>query len=211
MRRLLSLVPLILDCGRIITTFFSLRVAGCAPIVFFDLDNTLADSWPTLVTEVDVEYARDSAHEFRRLESLQPLFGTIDLYNEVKKMPVVIVVCTVRHDCFQKITTSWLRKHIDPEFGLTPSRRVVLVSTPYSKLVIWILLHLSRVKLFIIDDLSYNHERGVVYHFDKIKGILRRFGLRHLTFPCITQLNGDVRREAVKQRLEEIQSVLFSS
>jgi hypothetical protein len=211
MRKLLALVPLLRDFRRIVVSFWMLRVRGSVPIVFFDLDNTLADTWPTLAASSSREFARDLSSESRRLDLLQPLPGTVDLYNELKKMPVVIVVCTVRQDCFRQVTQLWLSKNVDPRFGLSKTGRLILVSTPYSKLALWTLLQMSRVKIFVIDDLSYNHENGDIRHYNFIKFVLSKFKIRVLAFSCIRQLNGVDRREAVKQRLEEVQSVLFGS
>jgi hypothetical protein len=133
------------------------RAARRRRLVVLDIDNTLADSWPT--------YAQGWPDERRRLDAIEPLPGVKAAAHDaaIARGDAVMFLShrSVRH---WLRTFRWLRRH---GFAATPLN-VVLVADPADKVA-----HLRRcvraADVVYWDDLSHSHEHGeAAFHHELI-------------------------------------------
>ncbi len=118
-----------------------------------DIDNTIADTWPTLKS-IDNEYLR-----YKNLFGFQKMIS----YLKTKKLEknVHFVFLSARNPRHYFVTKKWLKNQ-----GFT-SVNLILVPSPHDKLEI-IKLIPKRKSIFIYDDLSYNHENGEIKFYSEI-------------------------------------------
>lgn len=127
-------------------------------VVFIDIDNTLADSWPTLTP------GRSFESEGARLKSLRPLSGTIRFLTRefgAARLWVFLSHRPLRHS---RVTRLWLKAA-----GIWRTGSVLcLVEGVHEKLA-YLEFGVRRTKnVSFIDDLSYGHEHGKVRFYDDV-------------------------------------------
>ncbi len=142
------------------------RLPGDA-VVVFDLDNTLAHTWPS--------FAQGHAHIWARLASLPPRPEMVELFARVRQRRPWLVL-TAREYRTWPTTLAWLRRHT----GVRESGRVIMVRSAAEKLPILNRLRLAYGRVLLIDDMSRNHEHGEVLSYDEVMAQLARIGITHL-------------------------------
>lgn len=139
---------------KIISFAFFLRFRNSTrTIVVFDLDNTLADTWPSLLKCDEVVKG-----ERARLLSLK-IFDSIRecLLLHLRKGDDVVIV-TVRRYRFYFVTRLWLNNN-----GLN-GIPVFLVRRPADKVD---LIRRLDSKVIVYDDLSHSHEKGAAKYYEE--------------------------------------------
>jgi hypothetical protein len=122
-----------------------------------DIDNTIADTWPTINSNKD---------EFLRYKNLTAFDKMIHFFKtEMLNKDVYFLFLSARNPIYFYTTKKWLLKH-----GFN-SINLILVPEAEDKLQIIKLIPLNK-KVIIYDDLSYNHENGEVkFYYDIINKI----------------------------------------
>ena len=154
------------------------RAAGDRPIVALDIDNTLADAWPS--------FLGSWANEGDRLASLPVLHAVKAAAHDAPiasgHQPVFISHRNLWH---WPVTYRWLRRN---GFAATRSN-VVLVAAPSHKLE-----HLRRCSegrdVVYWDDLSHGHESGTVGYYDEVIAAVRDLPVDYHGYEEIVALTG---------------------
>jgi hypothetical protein len=136
-------------------------------LVVLDIDNTLADSWPT--------YTRTWPDERTRLDAIEPLPGVKAIAHDAAlERGDAILFLSHRSWRRWRQTYRWLRRH---GFAATPVN-VVLVGDPRDKLE-----HLRRCSgacdVAYWDDLSHSHEHGEALFHDELIDAVRSLPLEY--------------------------------
>lgn len=152
------------------------RTAG-RPLVVLDIDNTLADSWPS--------FLRSWPGERERLASLTVLPGVKTVaHDEPVEAGAAVAFVSYRNVWDWPVTFAWLRRN-----GFAVRWwNLILVNSPEEKL-----RHLRRWvpgrAVTYWDDLSYGHESGEVrFHADVIAEV-ERLDLRYHGYGDIIALS----------------------
>lgn len=132
--------------------FCKLVIFSQKPIIIIDIDNTIADSWPTLLTKWESEQ--------QRVISIEPITGVLHFIK--KNYPsdrYQWIFLSNRSYLIFFSTQNWLNKN-----GISINNNLIFVPKPNHKIN---LLKKFRTRAFTyFDDLSYNHEKGNVKFFE---------------------------------------------
>jgi hypothetical protein len=137
-------------------------------LVVLDVDNTLADSWPT--------YTRSWPDERRRLDSIELLPGVkAAAHDAALARGDAVMFLSHRSARHWLRTFRWLRRH---GFAATPLN-VVLVARPEDKVE-----HLRRcvgaAEVVYWDDLSHSHEHGEAAFYHDVIAAVRALPLEYV-------------------------------
>jgi len=144
------------------------RSAADQPVTVLDIDNTLADAWPSLVAP--------GGSESERLAGLEPLPGMKAIaYDDAVAHDRRIVVMSHRHLWHGRLTRRWLTDHgvdVDPW-------AVVLVSAASDKPDLIAILSAGGRDVEVWDDLSHGTESGTTQRYTDVVAALERLGVRY--------------------------------
>ena len=162
------LVPLLeVGFGHVSLSFVLWR-AGERAVTVLDIDNTLSDSWPTLVTPVSSE--RD------RLATLVPLPGMkVASHDVAVSRGDVIIYLSHRQTWFRPVTLRWLRR---AGFDAS-SLRVILVPSAAAKLAFLRRIADGSRPVDYWDDLSHGTEHGVTLLYSDVIDAVRALPLTY--------------------------------
>ena len=134
-------------------------------IIIFDIDNTVADTWPSFLKK------KISEHE--RLSNLKAFKNIVNLILNYDSEGKKIIFMSARNYKFYNITKIWIKKNCTKAFDL------ILVSNVSEKLKFLKIFKNKKITLY--DDLSYSHEkkRGVLFYEDIIKELKK---LNYITY-----------------------------
>ena len=150
--------------------FFVLRKKK---IIIFDIDNTIADTWPTHNGKFKSEYVR--------LVSIPVFDKIIKIANKHILNGERVVFLTARDYKYYFVTLKWLS-----EIGF-PSANLVMVSKPSEK--INLLKSIQTKNVILYDDMSYNHERGLVKFYTKeINEVLKMKNVEYFGYDFLIKL-----------------------
>lgn len=126
-------------------------------IYIVDIDNTIADTWPTISSIQD---------ECIRYKNLPAFHKMINYFKtEMENKEAYFLFLSARNPVYFFITKKWLMKQ-----GFR-SINLILVPKAFDKLDVIRSIPLDK-KILMYDDLSYNHENGVAkFYFDIIDEI----------------------------------------
>jgi len=130
-------------------------------IYIFDLDNTLGNTFPTLVNR--------NPNEIERLKSIKPFARICSLANNIASSKLrTVFVLTARQFNTREVTVEWVK-----QAGISiPENQIFLVLSPIQKVWLLKLISLYCKRITFIDDMSFNHEKGEVkYYLDAAKNI----------------------------------------
>ena len=152
--------------------WWSLRQLGERGLTVLDIDNTLADTWPTLT--------RSWPSERARLRSIEPLAGMKAVaYDTAVARGDLVVFLSHRNWWEWPITLLWLR---GAGYRVGPTS-LVLVADAADKLA-----HLRQCvaaatgDVTYWDDLSHSHEHGDAVFYDDVISEVRSMGLTYHGF-----------------------------
>lgn len=170
MRQLLSKVEIWLQKNLAEARLRGLKREQKKTIVIWDLDNTLAKTWPSLVDF--------KGCHFKRLRNLEPFsFAVAALDKSLRSDSLCNLVCSARALKFYRVTDTWLKMHLK-----RPVPFVLVPSAAYK--ASWIKRlkeNLAHKDVILIDDLSFNHEHGEVKFYEEESEIIQGSGIRLIT------------------------------
>lgn len=150
-------------------------------IVFLDIDNTLADTWPTLVQGSPV------LPEHIRLAGLKPLSGSVRFVQNQFGPDYLRVYLSHRSFLMYMPTKRWLQRHN----LLRPNDLLFLVHKVSSKELFF--MRAIKVKKFkelvIMDDLSHSHEHGRILFYDDTINLAKNPPFTYIGYGDILKIN----------------------
>jgi hypothetical protein len=188
MRRLLSPLFIILDFTRFFLYLIKNWKIDAKGIVFVDIDNTVADTWPSLVGTAKLRRRSD----LLRMKSLKPIKSSVKLVEMVHSLPVKLVFLSARPAYAKNVSLKWIERtfRFRSRGDFKGSPDVILVSSPVSKIFYWLSYHLRGIKTCVIDDLSYGQERGECNFYSLSRNTLLAFGVPLISYEVIQTLRG---------------------
>jgi len=148
-------------------------------IVFIDIDNTIADTWPTLKNN-------SSENEVKRHLKLSVFPGMKNFINEkFRNSDFQIYFISARKSNLFKITLTWLKRND----CFRDNDRLILVSRPEKKLFYLKYVLKKKFDVIYIDDLSYNHENNEIKFYDDIIAIVKKLNIQYIGFYEIYKIN----------------------
>jgi hypothetical protein len=149
-------------------------------IVFIDIDNTIADTWPTLVNN-------SRKDELKRILKIPVLKGMQSFIskNYLNIPKTNIVYLTARHFSQIGVTNKWL---LSNNF-LDLNTDIIVVFHPSVKLhFIKKAVH-KKLNVTYIDDLSYNHENNEIRFYDDIINEVSQLPINYINYSKILNIN----------------------
>jgi len=171
--------------------YISLLINKAERIFIFDIDNTLANTWPSLT------YNINSRKE--RLSGLSVFINMRFLIRQIiqdKKNKVIFLTSRNNYDLF--VTCNWLRS-----VGINCSIfDVIIVGNPKTKIrYIKSVVRFYNQQLIYIDDLTYNHERGNMKKYSFVKDIyslpIQYFGYKFILAINDAKLDRNIKYENI--------------
>lgn len=132
-------------------------------VVFFDIDNTVADTWQSLILKFPSEK--------KRILSLPHFQKVVDLIKKYEKDKFLIIFLSVRPYSQYISTKKWIQNIGINNFNL------FLVKKPEDKLKF---LEKIPYNTSFYDDLSYNHENGEIKFYSDV--INKLSALQNITY-----------------------------
>ena len=124
-----------------------------SPIVLLDIDNTLADTWPSLLAN-----KLNSKERHKKLKPLTPVIKYIQ--NHYPSNEYTWVYLTSRKYQLINVTKNWLLN-----FDMQVNNNVILVQSPKEKIEL-INQYIKSASVYF-DDLSYNQENDELRFYIK--------------------------------------------
>lgn len=157
---------------------YSRRGADVGRIVALDIDNTIADSWPSFLVA-------DRGH-LERLSSIEPLPNVKAVAHDRPLSEGATVVFLSHRNLWEwPVTFRWLRRH-----GFAAHWwNVVLVPSPAAKVPLVRRLAPGR-EVTYWDDLSYGHETGTINFYAEVVDALAGVSLTYKGWDDIVTLSG---------------------
>jgi hypothetical protein len=148
-------------------------------LVFIDIDNTIADTWPTLKST-------KFKNEFERHLNIPVHFGMKKfIESNFKNDNYKIIYLSARNYRFIGVTNKWLSTN---EFNINDFS-VVLVNKPSLKLYFLKKAINNNFNVIYIDDLSYNHENYKVKFYTPIISIIEKMKITYIGYDKILEIN----------------------
>jgi hypothetical protein len=125
------------------------------PLLIIDIDNTIADTWPS--------FKQKWISEDFRMINLQPIQPVIDFLK--KNFPEISyqwIFLTSRSYNLRITTIKWLKNQNLP----ANNSNVVLVQNPNEKL--FLINKYAKKRTIYFDDLTYNHENGEIKYYSNV-------------------------------------------
>jgi hypothetical protein len=145
-------------------------------LYIFDLDNTLADTYPYFKQE----------DKYKMYKTLPAHQNMLKIARDIFNSDIPAIILTARDYRFKYVTKYWLDKYI-------PQKKVPLFIVPTAKDKInYLSMALNKVEsITYYDDLSYNHENGIVkFYNDEIK-VVKQMPITYYGYDAINQINSD--------------------
>jgi hypothetical protein len=147
-------------------------------IYLIDIDNTLANTWPSLK-----DYVYKS--ENYRYRSLPIFIGMRNFINDRVRRNTKVIFISARSYFNYYATARWLFDN-----GL-PGHQLILVPNADSKLDYIIELLYRSINVVYVDDLSHSHELGTVELYEDLILGLKELPIQYLGINEIALINSD--------------------
>jgi hypothetical protein len=177
---------------RILRFLFIINLNKNKKIYLIDIDNTIADSWHSLLQK-DIWQ-----NEKERVKDLPVFIGMRKLVTHLqKKENTKLIFFTARSMFSVNATFKWLK-----ESGLaTQSSQLVVTRTAYTKYIFLKCIFFPIKKIVYIDDLSHKHEEGSpIFFTETIQSILllqkHRTNILYLDASFINKINSEYVKSA---------------
>ena len=151
---------------------------GAPRYFFFDIDNTLADAWPSFLIPWKSQQ--------ERVASLAVFMGMHRWVSSLQQYPNnKIFFITARSYTTWLITRNWLRSN-----GLNATwSNTIITNSPEEKLGIIRQTTAPGNHVYWIDDLSYNHEHGEVRYYSHLIERIKETRIRYFGASTIKHIN----------------------
>lgn len=146
-------------------------------IYFIDIDNTLADTYPTLSQNFPSE-----CYRYQHIPSFQNLCALSNKINNSSSRKCIFI--SARPINYFFVTKNWLKFHTKIE-----NPTLFLVGEPEDKLSFYKTALSVKKRVTVIDDLSHNHEKGNTLFYEEIINQLKSLSLRYIGYSTISQFN----------------------
>ncbi len=156
--------------------FINTAFTGKRYLYFIDIDNTLADTYPSLL--------KQHPSERERLLNLPPHNNMIRILKNSFNAKRKYVFISARSYKQYFTTVEWLKKQGLPANLLN----TIIVKTPQLKISL-IQNYYVKGKTIVIDDLTYNHEHGIVKYYQQEIDMLQKLKLKHIGYSTILKIN----------------------
>jgi len=155
-----------------------LRTNSKAQHVFFvDIDNTIADTWPS--------FLQKWPSEANRLASIPAFEGMKNYLRQIEtEKGNLIIYLTARNIRYKGLTQQWLQSRGFP----VHNTRLVLVATPGEKLP-YIKMPGKGFTVTYIDDLAFGHETGQVKKYETVINAVKKLPLTYVGSEEINIIN----------------------
>ena len=141
-------------------------------IYIFDLDNTLADTYPYLKTNIG--YDKIPAHQ-----------GMINILKKKIVDNQFCIILSARDYRVKSVTRKWLEVNLE----LKKEIPLFLVPTAADKLSYLRFADKTFENTYYYDDLSYNHENGEVKFYHKVIETLKNTSIHYYGYDEINIIN----------------------
>jgi len=142
-------------------------------IYIFDIDNTIANTWPSFLQ------GYNSLED--RLSSLAIFYNMRNHILQLISLDKKILFLTARPYLAYELTFKWL-----DSMGIIKDKEdLFLVSKPYEK--VELLKNIKNKNIFFYDDMTYNHEKGEIKYYDK--EIKKVNSLAHIKYFDVGKIN----------------------
>lgn len=148
-------------------------------IVIVDIDNTIANTWPTLKNN------RRSFFEFKRYSNIEPLVASINYINNLKEENLIFL--SARPFYYWLTTKQWLNVNGFPSVCMN----LFLVSKAKVKLKFLKYILERKIEIIYFDDLSFNHENGEIQFYESEIDFVKRHNIQYFDFNFINSLNNN--------------------
>lgn len=148
-------------------------------IVLVDIDNTIANTWPTL------KNSKKSFFEFERYRNIEPLLASISYIKNLEEKNLIFL--SARPFYYWFTTKSWLKSNGFPS-GFS---NLFLVSKANVKLRFLKYAIEKEIKIKYFDDLSFNHENGQIKFYDIEIDFVKSSNIEYFDFYFINSLNNN--------------------
>lgn len=146
-------------------------------IFFVDIDNTIADTWPT--------FLKKWPSEAERVSSITPFAGMKNYLQTIHQQEgTLIIYLTARNFRHTSLTQAWLQTHGFPQ----QRTMLVLVRSAYHKLR-YLKIPGKQIAVTFIDDLSYGHEKGTVKKYETVIAAAQKLPVTYIGAETIDKLN----------------------
>lgn len=146
-------------------------------VYFVDIDNTIADTWPT--------FLKEWPSEAERLSNIASFPGMKDYLQGIhQEKDSLIIYLTARNFRHNALTKNWLQTHGFPQ----QKTKLVLVEWPQHKLS-YIKIPGNRFAVTFIDDLCYGHEKGSVKKYEAIIAAVKELRITYIGSEAIDNIN----------------------
>ncbi len=163
--------------NRMLVRRFLQQHKGATMVYFVDIDNTIADTWPT--------FLKQWPSEAERLSNIAPFAGMKNYLQEIdEKKGSVIIYLTARNFRYTSLTKNWLQKNGFPQ----QNSLLVLVPSPYHKLR-YLKIMPKHAAVTFIDDLCYGHEKGTVKKYDTVIAAVKKLPVNYIDSETIDKIN----------------------
>jgi hypothetical protein len=147
-------------------------------LYIMDIDNTLANTFPTLNQHYSSESERLSQIKtFKRMEAL--------VKDLEKSRTRKLIFVTARSYKTWLITYKWLRNN-NIYVHLTD---VIMVSSPAQKVELLKKITPAAKPVFFVDDMSFNHEYGPVRFYDEQLAEISKLPVKYIGYKTILKFN----------------------
>ena len=147
-------------------------------IFIVDVDNTIANTWPTFLRKWTSEYERlENIEAFKNMHSY--------LQKQTQTQAIAFVYLTARNIRYKSITQTWLQQH---NF-LFNNAQLFLVNKPNEKLAFLKKACYLHKNIVYLDDLSYNHETGNTKTYTNIIEAVKKMPLAYFDASFIDGIN----------------------
>lgn len=144
-------------------------------LVVFDLDNTLADTFPYLLNgNLKQVYLNLPAH-----------IGMLKIVDEYIKLNKSVIIISAREYRHYFITKSWVKQKIKSKKRIP----VFLVPNAIDKLPYLHKASKAISNITYYDDLSYNHENGKVMFYTDVIERVREMSIKYIGYAEIGLIN----------------------
>jgi hypothetical protein len=144
-------------------------------LYIFDLDNTLADTFPYLSnTKMKKVYA-----------NIPVLIGMVKIFKKCIESDKKVIIISARPFIYYYVTKVWVKKNI----SFNKNIPIFIVQHPTDKIpyIIYASKKLSKVTYY--DDLSYNQENGEVKFYTDVIKTIKSLPINYIGYNEINSIN----------------------
>lgn len=147
-------------------------------IVIYDIDNTLANTFPTITKNGQIPFSHLSV--FPKVLKM--------LMNDCQESNTIVLFFTVRPLKYWCTTYFWLNRQ-----GINISLyQLFMCQFPMQKVIMIKKLNKKWSKVTLVDDMSYNHENGEIKFYTNVIDSIQAIGIDYIGYPELRNFQQEV-------------------